>query len=150
MSTINLAHKTRCNCSALMSDLPLENGNETPAWKTTLSIDETVCRGVSSESLQLLLGCWAPLAARNSPLLEGGCFQVQVWFWLRAETDWPQQGNGKVWGDFDCAEQWEEELFVSRGRGWQCLTGFFIYSATIRSHHQNLSTAFRAVVPRAP
>lgn len=70
-----------------MSDLPLENGNEIPAWKTALSMNETVCREVSSEAFQRLLGGWVPLCCQEcSPaLLEGaslgGRLQMQVWFW---------------------------------------------------------------------
>lgn len=58
-----------------MSDSPLENGNEIPAWKTALSINETVCREISSEAFQHLLGGWVPLAARSSALF---CWKVPV------------------------------------------------------------------------
>lgn len=58
-----------------MSDLPLENGNEIPAWKSALSINETVCREISSEASQCLLGAWVPLAARSSALL---CWKVPL------------------------------------------------------------------------
>lgn len=80
VSTINprilsLLTKTRCKCSAPMSDSPLENGNEIPAWKTALSINETVCREISSEAFQRLLGGWVPLAARSSALL---CWKVPL------------------------------------------------------------------------
>lgn len=139
-----------------MSDLPLENGNEIPVWKSALSINETVCREVSSEASQCLLGGWVPLAARNSAPL---CWKVPllvVVFRCRCSFGPELRQTGLSKGMLKSGGILVVQRFGKRNSphpvvgGWWCLTGFFIYSATIRSHHPNLSTAFRAVLPSAP